>query len=274
VLLAAFQAAPNPLKTIARQTTIADFRTKTTVKLSEWPRLEQVNEAGEVHYGSRGEAKEAYALKTYAKIFSLSRQALINDDLGAFADFATAAGRAAAETEAQVLIDLLTAASGVGPTLDDGVALFAAGHGNLAAVGTIIDVTNLAAARLAMRSQLGIDAKTPINATPRYLLVSATKETQAESVLAPLTPAAVSNVNPFPGKLELLVEARLTGNPWYLVASPDVLPVFEYAYLAGAPGPQLTSREGFDVLGMEYRVVDDFGAGVVDFRGIYRNAGA
>ena len=37
VLLAAFQAAPNPLRSLARQTTISDFRTKTTVKLSEWP---------------------------------------------------------------------------------------------------------------------------------------------------------------------------------------------------------------------------------------------
>jgi hypothetical protein len=53
-----------------------------------------------------------------------------------------------------------------------------------------------------------------------------------------------------------------------------LLPVLGCAYLSSAQGPQMTSREGWDVLGMEFRVVDDFGAGVVDFRGAYSNAGA
>jgi phage major head subunit gpT-like protein len=274
VLLAAFQAAPNPLKSLARQTSIADFRVKTAIKLGDWPRLELVNEAGEVHYGTRAEAKEAYKLNTYAKLFSLSRQALINDDLGAFADFGRAAGRAAAETEMDVLVALLTANSGAGATLDDGNPLFHTAHGNLASTPSVIDVTNLTIARLAMRSQKGIDGQTFVNATPRFLLVSATKEVQAETVLAPLVPAQVSNVNPFAQKLELLVEPRLTGNPWYLFADPATQPVLEYAYFSSAPGPQMTSREGWDVLGMEFRVVEDFGAGVVDYRGAYRNAGA
>lgn len=274
VLLAAFEAAPNPLRSLARRTTITDFRTKTTVKLSEAPKLLEVNEHGEVQHGTRGEAKEAYALKTFARIFSLSRQALINDDLGAFGDFGRAAGRAAAETEADVLTALLTANSGDGVTLDDGQPLFDTTHENIAGSGTAIDVAALAAARLAMRSQKGLDGVTPVNAVPRFLLVSPAKETQAELVLATLTPAVVDEVNPFAGRLTLLVEPRLSGNGWYVFADPAALPVLEYAYLSSAQGPQMASREGWDVLGVEFRVVLDFGAGVVDHRGAYRNAGA
>ena len=51
-------------------------------------------------HGSRAESVESFKLKTYAKIFSLTRQAIINDDLGAFADSASAFGRGAAQTEA------------------------------------------------------------------------------------------------------------------------------------------------------------------------------
>lgn len=274
VLMAAFAAAPNPLRSLARRTTISDFRTKTTVKLSEWPKLSQVNEHGEVTHGTRGEAKEAYALQTFAKIFSLSRNALINDDLGAFGDFGRAAGRAAAETEADVLTALLTANSGAGVTLDDGLALFHTSHGNLAGSGTVIDVAALAAARQAMRGQKGLDGVTPINAVPKFLLVSPAKETQAEQVLATLAPATVATVNPFSQRLELLVEPRLSGNGWYVFADPAAMPVLEYAYLSSAQGPQMASRDGWEVLGVEFRVVLDFGAGVLDHRGAYRNAGA
>lgn len=274
VLLAAFQAAPNPLRSLARQTTITDFRTKTTVKLSEWPKLAQVNEHGELTHGTRGEAKEAYALKTFGRIFALSRNAIINDDLGAFGDFGRAAGRAAAETEADVLTALLTANSGAGATLDDGDPLFDSAHANVAGSGGAISVTTLAAARLAMRQQKGLDGVTPVNAVPRYLLVSPAKETEAEQVLATIAPAQVSNVNPFAQRLELLVEPRLSGNGWYLFADPAAMPVLEYAYLSSAQGPQMASREGWDVLGVEFRVVLDFGAGVIDHRGAYRNPGA
>src|SRR5262249_39300636 len=76
VVMAAFLAAPNPLRALARQTTIVDFRSKTTLKLSEFSNLSQVNEAGELTYGTRTEAKEAYKLSTYGKLFSISRQAL------------------------------------------------------------------------------------------------------------------------------------------------------------------------------------------------------
>lgn len=52
------------------------------------------------------------------------------------------------------------------------------------------------------------------------------------------------------------------------------MPVLEYSYLSSAQGPQMASREGWDVLGMEFRVVLDFGCGAIDWRGAFKNAGA
>ncbi len=80
-------------------------------------------------------------------------------------------------------------------------------------------------------------------------------------------------MNVFAGKLALLVEPRLSGRAWYVFADPGQVANLEHAYLSSAQGPQISSRDGWDVLGREFRVTLDFGAGPVDFRGGYRSAG-
>lgn len=148
-LMTAYQAAQSPLKALARQTTMADFRTGTRLKLSDIGLLEKVSESGEIKSTTRGEAAESYALDTYGTMFALSRKALINDDLGAFRDWGATAGRMAAETEANLLHKLLVS----NPTMgEDSKKLFHADHGNLAAAGSALDVAALSAARLAMRN--------------------------------------------------------------------------------------------------------------------------
>jgi hypothetical protein len=273
-LMAAYQPALSPLFRLARQSTANDFRTKTLVRLGELELLAKVAEHGEVTHGGVAEAAESYAMATYAKMFSLSRQAIINDDLGAFGTITAAMGRAAAETQNNLIVTLFTQSSGLGPTMGDGVRLFNSAHGNLAGSGGAIDATTLAAGVLALRTQKGVDGVSPINVTPRYLLAPAGKETAARQGVASFYPATSANVNPLAGTLEVLIEPRLSGNAWYLFADPAVMPTLEYSYLSSAPGPQLSSREGWDVLGMEFRVVLDFGSGAVDWRGVYRNPGA
>ena len=275
VLIAAYQAAPNPLKQVlARQTTLNDFRPKSMLKISDMPKLLPVTEAGEIKSVTRSETTEGYSLGTFAMIFALTRKAIINDDLGAFSDWSIAMGRAASETEADQLVQLLNQANGNGPVMGDGKTLFHATHGNLATSGGAIANATLSTARMGMRNQKGIDGKTPINATPKYILVSPDRETEAEQALASLYAATANQVSVFSGRLELLVEPRLNPGAWYVFADPATLPVLEYAYLSSAQGPQISTRDGWDVLGTEFRVVLDFGCGAIDWRGAYRNAGA
>lgn len=274
ILMPAYQAAESPLKRLARQRSADDFRPVSLVKLGEFGKLQKVTEAGEIKALSTGEATQGMQLETFGGIFNLSRKAIVNDDLGAFARWAAMMGTAAAETEADQLVALLTAASGLGPIMGDGKRLFHVDHGNLAADAAAPDVDTLSAARLALRRQTGLDGVSPISATPKFFLVPPELETLGEKLLAQLNAATVDAQNPFSGKLTLLVEPRLTRDDWYVFADPAILPVLEYAYLSSAPGPQLSSRDGWEVLGREFRVVLDFGCGAVDWRGAYRNAGA
>ncbi|MGU9978769.1 prohead protease/major capsid protein fusion protein [Phreatobacter sp. HK31-P] len=268
----AYGAAPSGVRQLGRATTARDFRAKHRIMLSAAPTLEKVNEAGEFKSGSMGESKESYKIDTFGRIIGITRQALVNDDLGAFTDLSRRMGQAAAAFEADFLVNLIREGSGAGPLMADAKRLFHTDHGNLAASGGAIGETTLSAARLAMRRQTGLKGEL-ISVTPRYLVVSPENETTAEKIVSTIQAATVDDVNVFT-KLVVVVEPRFTGNAWYLVADPSEIDGLEYAYLEGEPGPQITTQAGFDVDGVRIRVRLDFGAGFVEHRGWYRNPGA
>lgn len=274
VLRAPYMAYQGGMKRAFKSSTARDFRAKQILMFGEAPKLLKVNEHGEFTHGTIAEAKESYMLRTYGRIFGITRQALINDDLNAFGTMAGRMGVAAAEFENTALAELLLS----NPTMSDGLALFHASHNNLATgAGSVLQVSSLTAARKSMRLQKGLDGVTPIDAQPKYLIVPAALETTAEQILAGLQPTTVVEVNPFSGRLDLIVDPRLDGTSstaWYLATDPNLIDTIEYSYLDSANGPEIMMEEGFSVDGMEFKVRLDFGAGVIDWRGLYRAVGA
>lgn len=268
----AYQIAPSGIRRIARETTANDFRAKSRIQLDHSGfKLAAVSESGEYQYGSFVDTAESYSIATYGKIFPISRQALINDDLGGLGDITQRLGLAAAEFERQKLVDLIVQNSGLGPTMSDSVALFNAAHGNVG-TGGVPSETTLSEARLLMRNQTGPGGG-GISVVPRYLIVPSALETSAEKLITSVQATQTANVNPF-AFLDLIVEPRLADtHRWYLSADPALLPCIEFAYLAGAPGPQTESRAGFEVDGVQTKVRLDYGCGAVEWRGLVTNAG-
>lgn len=271
-LRASYDQPASGIRQLARQTTASDFRAKAKLMLdSSGIVLEKVNEHGEFKSTSLVEAGESYKLATFGKIIPISRQAIINDDLSAFTDFARRLGQAAQAFEAQQLVDLLQSNAGVGPTMSDGKALHHTDHGNISAAGAAPSETTLSAARLAMRKQTGPGGGL-ITVTPSHILIPSELETSVEKLLTAIQAMTTADVNVF-SKLIPVVEPRLTSaTRWWLFASN--MEGLEYAHLAGAPGPQIETRHGFTVDGVETKVRLDFGAGFVEWRGSYTNAGA
>lgn len=272
VLSNAYQAAESPLKVVAARRQVQDLRDVTILKLGEGSELEEVTESGEIKSGTFGEGAESYSIATFAKIYSLSRKVLVNDQFGAFGEMMRKLGQLAATTEANAIYAKLTQGGGAGPVMSDGTRLFHADHGNLSSEP--IGLAGLAKGRAAMRSQKGLDGVTPLGVTPKYLVVGPDLETDAEQLLATLAAAKVEDQNVFAGKLTLVVEPRILADNWYLFGDQTTAPVLEIANLASAPGPQIESRDGWGTLGREFRVVYDVGVGAVDFRGAYRGTGA
>ena len=259
-----YQAPVSGARLLARQTTARDFRAKRRAILGEAPELEKVLEGGEFKHGTIDEAAETYAVATFGKIIGISRQAMVNDDLGAFTTVPAAMGTAALNFEAAQLVAKIES----NPQMSDGIAVFdEAGHGNAHTGASIAHELDIA--RTAMRRKTGLSGA-PIDVAPRFVLVPPELETDMQKALAAIQATATDDYNPF-STLTLVVEPRLTSaTKWYVVADPATVDGLEYAYLEGAPGPQLETRAGFEVDGTQIRVRLDFGCGWVDHRGWYR----
>lgn len=270
VALDSYRAAESPLKRLARQRTLPNFKPSQSIRLGEMGRLEEMSEHGEFTHTSRAETGESMCLKTFGRGISVSRKLLIDDDLNMLGDMTSAIGQAAAQTEADELVSILTG----NPDMSDGTAVFHTSRGNLAGAGADPSETTLDAARKAMRGVTGLDGETIIGVTPRYLVVGPELETTAEKVLASIYAATTEDVNPFAQRLALVIEPRLAGDAWYLMADPARVPALQFAYLQSAQGVQIQRKEAWNTLGMEYRAFLDFGCGWTDWRGAYKNPGA
>jgi hypothetical protein len=272
-MLDGYEQGRSQLMQASREVTAMDFRSIHALRVSTGSQLEVVNEAGEFKSGTIEEGDESFGLKTYGKVFGITRQALVNDDLGVFSNLAPVLGQGAAYTEAKLFAELLEQNAGSGPTMKDGKALFHADHKNLG-TGSAISIAALAEARTAMRRQKGLSGEA-INVTPAFLVVPPELETTAEQLIAEITAAEASQVNPFAGRLTLLVDANLTDPArWYLSAGPGRPDGLQHAYLDGQRGPQVFTQEGFEVDALQFKVRLDFGAGFVDHRAWFMNPGA
>ena len=258
---------------IARIKSFNDFRAHPMVRTGDYPRLKAINEGGEIKFGTFGEKRETAVLTSYGTGLRISRQMLIDDEMGAIADLIGDYGSMISDYEEETFYTFMGAAV----LASDGLAVWltAATRLNLAAAGTAINVNSLSAAKAAMRKQVSIDGS-KLNIMPMILLVGPDKETEAQQLVTSLTPAQSTNVNPFSGTLKVVVSAQITGNTWYLFADPARRggQCFVYGYLNGAEAPRVRTDEPFGQQGWAMTVEHDFGLGAVDFRGTYKNAGA
>ncbi|MFC5391209.1 prohead protease/major capsid protein fusion protein [Bosea vestrisii] len=288
-LRAGYEAAPQTFRPLVREVSAPDFKPINRLQLGEAPQLEKVNEHGEFKRGTLGEGKESYQLLTYGKIVAITRQAVVNDDLGAFTRIPRMFGVQAANLES----DLVWAQIVGNPIMGDGVSLFHANHANLGTAGGISDTTIAEAFKL-MRLQKGLDGKTLLNLTPSYLIVPVNVLPTAMKFLTASTPAMVatqqSNIVPeYLRTLTPISEPRLDSgftNPatgaaiagnsfnWFMAGDRAQIDTVEIAYLEGKRGAYTETRIGFDIDGVEVKVRLDVGAGAIDFRGFTKNPAA
>ena len=252
-----------------------DFKATTKYQISEAGDLKLISENGEFEHDEMKDEGVKTSLLTYGKSFSISRQALINDDISIITKLPQAYVRAADRGINKLVYQML----GKNPKIYDGVELFHNKHANLAKTVGGISVETMGEARRAMRTQKNLRGEETLNIAPQFLIVPAALETQAAQFLTSISDPAFNNsniVNPFNNKLKLIVDPELDAygeDAWYLAASPFDCDTIEVTYLNGSDTPMLESAISFDNLGMKWRIFHDYGVTAIDYRGLYKNSG-
>lgn len=275
--LIGYNQAPSTYQLWTRIGSIPDFKAARRVALSDAPNLLEVKEGGEVQYGSMSDSGVSIALTTFARKLGITRQALYNDDLSLFDSIFRAFGARAGNLVNSLPYALIVAnGTFISGNLFNTTALSAGGHDNMADSGGAISGTTLATGIAHMFAQTAPNGS-KMNIQPRYLLTGGNYKTQADIMCGSLQLADAtfgSNVkNPF-NTLAPIADANITGNKWFLVADPSMFDTVEVSFLNGVQTPTITSVESSDILGLVFTGFIDATASVLDFRGMYYNAGA
>lgn len=252
--------------------TLTDFKVSTRVDLGLFPSLAKVEEGAEYKYASVSDRKVTLVLSTYGKIFAITRQAIVNDDLGAFTKIPSRMGQAAKRTIGNLVYAVLTDNA----AMADAVALFHATHNNLITTSALAAGT-LDAGRAAMAKQRDPDnIKQGLNIRPAFLLLPVALEGVGKQLMTSQAEPGQSNPsvgNRVAGMAEVVSEARLDVNSattWYLAGNPNQYDTIEVSYLNGVQTPVLEQKNGWNVDGVEFKVRQDAGVNLLDFRALLK----
>ncbi|MGB5405860.1 MAG: Mu-like prophage major head subunit gpT family protein, partial [Thiogranum sp.] len=273
-MLDGFMQAPESWSAWCQTRSIPDFKAASLLNLSLFSSLEEVREGEQYEHGDMSDIKESIQLATYGRLFTISRQALANDDLSALGDVPRAMGSAAAYKIGDIAYSVLTTNAAL---TQDATALFdAATHANYVTAGAAPSVATLNAGMTAMALQTDPQGKV-LGIQPAHLLVPVALQTTAKTLIAatydPAGTAGTLTPNPFNNSMTVVSDHRLdTANAsgWYLAARANTVVV---GFLNGQQTPYLESKDGWDVDGVAYKVRIDAAAAAADYRGLYYNDG-
>lgn len=274
----AYATTPDTWSRFCAIGSVSDFRAHNRYRVGSLGNLDSLTELGEFKNKSIPDGEKAsVTVGTKGNIINLSRQAVINDDLGAFIGLASQLGRAGRRTIEAAVYALLAENSGLGPTMGDTKTLFHADHGNIG-TGSAITVAGLDADRVLMASQTDVGGNEFLDLRPSVLLVplslGSTAKVLNNAQYDPDTANKLQKPNVVAGLFNDVVDTpRMTGTRRYLFADPTEAPVIEVAFLDGNQEPYVEQQAGFSVDGTQYKVRLDFGVAAVDYRGAVTNAG-
>lgn len=292
-LLAGYEEAPYTWEMWARNAgTTSDFKALNRIRFSEMGTPEMVPEGNDYPEAPMSDAKESYKINKYGNMFTISWETVVNDDLDAISRIPAMQGAACRRLQNQSVYGVLTANAAMADTgllFNSTAQTTAGGHANLATGAGAPAVATLNTAFISMMTKKGLRSDVILNIQPAFLIVPAAISATALQLVASLADPAVggsaagnSNVKNIYGPngdrpLRVIVEPLLdasSATAWYLAANNSQVDTVEITFLEGEQSPVLENEWDFDKDVYKYKVRQTFGVAAIDYRGLYKHAGA
>ncbi len=266
-LLKGWETATENYEQFTSRGILTDFRPAKRVGLGEFGYLPEVGEGEEYTYGTIGDEGAQVALATYGQLFSITRQAIINDDMHLLTKIPEKMGAAAKATIAKLVFALITGNA----TAQDGKKLFDPSHKN-SLTGANLNVEYIDKAIQLMNGFVNSRGE-PLSIEPEFMLTPTSLHTKAKQILgsASVEGADINSgiINPIRDIVSPIKSPRLQiADPksWYLLNKEAI----EVSYLDGVDSPYIEQQHGFTVDGVSTKVRIDAGVNVIDYRGVVK----
>jgi len=263
---------------------VSDFKAVTSYRMLDNMEYDELAADGRIKHGTLGEESYSRQAKTYAKMFSITRQDIINDDLGAFDALRSRIGMGAAKKFNKVYWTKFL----------DNSTFYTSGRTNYITGST----TNLGTDGVGL--SLGVQAfrqmKSPaadgakklgesVGGRPEILVVPPELEAAADILYRNTNLGAVAgsaaNIhgNKYrPVVVPWLSDTNFTGystTAWYLFRAPRMMAPMVVSFLNGVATPTVESAEAdFDQLGIQFRGYHDFGCDQAEYLSGIKSKGA
>ena len=222
--------------------------------------------------------KETFSVDSFGKEITVSYQAIVNDDLNAFAEMPADLARAALRSQNQFAWACVLNNS----NLSDGNPFFDSTHNNVIASGggKPNDIDQMASMYNLFRSQKGM-AGEYLNPNPKYLVVPTGLESYANAMVRSQYDPSANQFQTYSmfaannSQLKVIVEPWLNVNAdeWYLMGAQEEA-IGEFVYLEGQESPFLSSYIDMKTQCHIFTIRQSWGCALIDYQYGARNKGA
>jgi hypothetical protein len=247
---------------------VVDFKANTGVRLIMSNLLKALAPNGDIQHASISDETRTIQAGTKALMLTISRQDIINDDLGVLSDLPRRLGYASARTLNTDFWAAFKAAL---------AANFSASAPKSNQTTGALTTTSLAAAEALFLALKDSDGN-PIGVKASKLLCGTTAFKAARELFISTGMIGGSSKdtagNVYQGLFKPVFSSYLDAAPWYLLADPMAMPVMETAFLNGNEEPVVeTADADFSTLGINMRCYYDYGVAFAEWRGAVRSTG-
>jgi hypothetical protein len=293
-MLMGFEFFPQTYERWTKPGSTNDFKQFTRLRVSEADDLLLKPEGAEIEGSTLTEARERGQCYTYARSFRVTRELIINDDMGQILRQPERFGQSARRLIGDLVYDLLIGPTGFGPLMGDGTRLFVNDvnwfNDSDLTLNSTLDLTNgnaaLDHAAFLMMTRTGLAAKDTLGLEPRFLLIPPKLRQAARILMNSSANVADSKnagvVNAEENLADIIVEPRLRNTAfnanasetaWYLIADPRIIDTIEVTYLNGVRTPFMEREARFSTDDIEFKVRHDVAVTALESRSIVKSKG-